>query len=72
MCGATLTGCAVQRWTAANDARQRYVQSSAAYRACLAENAANVGACDAKRLVMESDEREYGMLRTNPEHLKSD
>lgn len=68
----SLAGCSAHRWVSANDARHRYVESMAAYRACLSENAANPGACESQRLVMESNEREYGMLRTNPEHLKSD
>ena len=60
-----LPGCGVQRMVSANDARQRYEQSSSAYRACLTENPVNVHACDGKRLIMDTDEREYNTLRAS-------
>jgi hypothetical protein len=40
------------------EARKRYEQSSADYRACLAANQAVVQVCEAKRLIMETDERD--------------
>ena len=61
----TLSGCGVQRQFSANDARQRYEKSSADYRTCLAQNAANLRACDSARLIMENDEREYHNLRND-------
>jgi len=65
LCTLSVAGCGVQRAFSANDARQRYEQSAAGYRDCLTENSSNVRACEAKRLVMETDERQYHNLRDN-------
>jgi len=61
-----VAGCGVERQFRARDASLRYQQSSEAYRSCLAANASNIRACDAQRLIMETDEHEYNTLRTNP------
>jgi hypothetical protein len=63
LCALNLAACGVQRAISANDARERYEQSSADYRACLAANSSDVRACEGKRLVMETNEREYLNLR---------
>jgi hypothetical protein len=54
------------------DARQNYQQSTAAYRACLDANSANLSACDAKRLALEADERAYNTLSAPLTRLNSD
>lgn len=52
-----LCGCTVSR------AQNAYEQSVAEYRACLAANANNTTACDAKRSSMEAQERLWNDLR---------
>jgi hypothetical protein len=69
-CAVTLAGCGVQRSLAANDARQRYEQSSAAYRACLTQNPSDVRTCEAQRLVMETDEREFNTLNLTARNIE--
>jgi hypothetical protein len=57
-----LCGCAGSPIANEAKARQNYEQSTADYRACLVANPNNVQSCDAKRLIMETDERHWHEL----------
>ena len=52
-----LSGCAGSPIAMERDARLNYEKSVTNYRACLAANQSNVHACEAQRLIMDTDER---------------
>jgi hypothetical protein len=51
-CMLGVVGCSVS-------SKVYYERSREDYRACLAANSGNVGACEDKRLIMEQNERDY-------------
>lgn len=57
-----LSGCAGSPIAAANNARTNYEKSVADYRSCLTSNSSNPNACEAKRQIMETDERAFNNL----------
>jgi len=66
-----LGGCGVARHM---DDQAHYQQSLADYRACLAANNFNPGgACEAKRLLLETDQRaaESSRITTNPSQTEN-
>lgn len=54
-----LVGCAGSPVSNERNARVAYEQSVADYRACLSASGARPQTCEAKRLVMETDERHW-------------
>lgn len=56
LCAAALSGCGI---AAKINARDQYQQSLEAYKACLAQNAANPNACEADRLALQADQSAY-------------
>ena len=57
-----LSGCAGSPIAIERDARLNYEKSVTNYRACLAANQSNVHACEAQRLIMDTDERAFNNL----------
>jgi hypothetical protein len=55
-----LAGCGIM---ARVDARTRYQQSVADYRACVDANGNNLRACEGKRAIVEADEHAYNNLQ---------
>jgi hypothetical protein len=53
---ALLSGCGI---AAKVQSRNEMMQSAAAYKSCLAQNAANIHACDAAREAYDADMRMY-------------
>jgi hypothetical protein len=60
-----LGGCGI---AAKVDARNEYVQSSGAYKQCLAENSATPQKCEGLRLAMEVDQQKFNTLAAGTEN----
>jgi hypothetical protein len=60
--GSILSGCAGSAIGGARTARVNYEKSVEDYRACLAANSSNVKACEAQRVMMETDERAFNNM----------
>jgi hypothetical protein len=57
-----LSDCAGSPIAMERDARLNYEKSVTNYRSCLAANPSNVNACEAQRLIMDTDERAFNNL----------